>query len=79
MIHRETKQSKNAFSFEHNPISGGSKKQEREEERKERRGRRFVVYIYIYMFIGADELRRGFDNISRGKEITQTHSLSAYL
>ena len=31
------------------------------------------------MYIGSDELRRGFDNISRGKEITQTHSLSAYL
>jgi len=26
---------KNAFSFEHNPISGGSKKQGREEEKKE--------------------------------------------
>jgi len=32
-----------------------------------------------YMFTGYDELRRRFDNISRGKEITQTHSLSAYL
>jgi len=28
---------KNAFSFEHNPISVGSKKQGREEERKEER------------------------------------------
>jgi len=26
------------------------------------------------MFIGADDLRRGFDNISQGKENTQTHS-----
>jgi len=26
------------------------------------------------MYMGDDELRRGFDNISRGKEITQTQA-----
>ena len=36
----------------------------------------YIFYVYLR---GADGLKRGFDNISRGKEIARTHSLPTYL